>query len=312
VSRKQVANLDREELLAELQRIGELSEVNERGRQVVARIIGDVESLPAGAPADGPMTVEARLLKVKDAIGALGKDKQMGQDGGYSYRGIDAILDHAHDALIRWGVVIVPVASDVVYDVRQTRGGNPMTVCLLEVTWGVKGVDGEALEPMPVTRGEATDTSDKATNKAHTAAYKVLLSELFAIPYSEQDPDEERIEQGVSERGPAEPWDVDRLAALTERWENLPADLASKVIDRMRKASNWSGGNEPGDWPASFADLFESTVAKAWEAAESRSEHEGGPSTAAPLGSRGDSGEGETAPALFVDQPDEPGGEPRV
>lgn len=301
---RKVENLDRAGLLAELERFDKLDGMDDRGRQVIARLIGEFDALPVSplADDDASLNVYQRVAKVKEAIGALGKTEQMNQDGGYRYRGIEAILDNAHAALVRYGVVIAPIATEARYDTHTTRNNAVMNDCYLEVAWGVWGALGDRLDPMPVTRGEAFDSSDKATNKAHTAAFKVLLTELFAIPYGEADPDHERPEGAAQSRGPSEPWDPDLARSVMESWENLPSDLGAKLIAVLRERSHWNEGNVPTDWPPEWAEPIQGLLDKAWEKAESTPETPpvapGAPETGPPDQTSGESGEGDTAPRL--------------
>lgn len=166
------------------------------------------------------MSLTARLAAIKAEIGAVGKDQRITSGPAqYAYRGIDAILDAAHQALITHEVTIVPTGAEPVYEMRQTRNGGPLQWVSLTVTWLIISDDDSIAA---CTVGEALDTSDKATNKAHTAAYKVLLSQLFAIPYSGEDPDADRHEMGA----PADPMaTAEQYETLLARIKTLPDDL---------------------------------------------------------------------------------------
>lgn len=216
-----------------------------------------------------PVTVQEAIRRVSAAVGAVGKNKRVEQGPAkYAYRGIDDILEVAHPAMAEHGLVIAPRVVDRIYEPRSTRNGGAAQFVVLFVEWTVIGPDGSRLEPAPLTVGEAVDTSDKATNKAHTAAWKLLLSELLALPYSEPDHDADRVElghrgqqpqqqqqqrQGSRSRRqaqprqdqpqgehrewtPPDPWPIPDAAAVASMWGQLDqgvAEEANRCADQL-------------------------------------------------------------------------------
>lgn len=169
------------------------------------------------------LDLTGKLAAIKAEIGAVGKDQRITEGPArYAYRGIDAILSAAHQALIDHQVVIFPVTCEPTYEMRQTSKGNPLQWVSLRVAWSITS-GAETL--LAETVGEAMDTSDKVTNKAHTAAHKVLLSQLFAIPYSADEQDSERHELGRTEPEPVDTIDSAEYAALLARIKTLPDDV---------------------------------------------------------------------------------------
>jgi hypothetical protein len=177
-------------------------------------------------------TLTERLAAIKAEIGAVGKDSRMTEGPAkYAYRGIDAILAAAHDSLIAHAVTIVPVDADATYQSRQSAKGNHMQWVSVKVRWEVRGA-GETIPGASI--GEALDSSDKATNKAHTAAHKVFLSELFAIPYSSDDPDHERPE--AEPQAPPIPMPTEaQVTELVTRLEGYDRD----EVKGWFKDKNW-------------------------------------------------------------------------
>ncbi len=79
---------------------------------------------------------------------------------------------------------MIPEQADATYRDTTSKGGGRMHECVMRVVWHV--TDGsESLRF--VTWGEALDGSDKASNKAHTAAWKVAILELLAVPTEKAD-----------------------------------------------------------------------------------------------------------------------------
>ncbi len=173
------------------------------------------------------MSLTEKLASIKLEIGAVGKDSKMTEGPAkYAYRGIDSILGAAHDALVNYGVTIVPVDADAIYESRTTKNGGHAQWVSLKVRWEVRSGD----EMIPgCSIGEALDYSDKATNKAHTAAHKVFLTELFAIPYSTEDPDDHRIEVEHTPRAPVDRITAYHHEALVNRLRALPEDVREAI-----------------------------------------------------------------------------------
>lgn len=150
--------------------------------------------------ADAPTTAELPTVyqivpRVKGAIGSVGKNKVMKEGEKYQYRSIDDMLDAAHEGMVEHGLFFAPITYEFTYtDFESKRGAKGVRV-LGHVIYRVYGPRGDHLEPDLKIPAEANDYSDKATNKAMTAAEKILLAQLFAIPFSAPDPDDERVER---------------------------------------------------------------------------------------------------------------------
>lgn len=255
-------------------------------------------------------TVQEAIINVKRAIGAVGKDRKIEQGPAkYNYRGIDAILDAAHDALVDEGLLVVPVQAVPSYEMRATRNGDPMQWVSLVVDWLVMGPAGDVLlcdvpeinpttgelvmvKRPPQTIGEAADTSDKATNKAHTAAWKILLSELFAIPFSADEQDASRLEHGhgVARGAPPARWTRalrEQAEALQESLDNLPTELYRAAIDRMTARAREKGRDIEdfggvADLGPEWVPVWDRLLAKAWETAEASQSDQVAPPEAEP------------------------------
>ncbi len=153
------------------------------------------ETLPADA------SIVARLVAVMDDVGAVGRNAQMEHGERYRYRRNDDVLEAVHPALVRHGVLAVPSVLTVEYRDKTTSRGNAQVWCSMKVEWTFYGAAGDSVSAIVV--GEAADTSDKATNKAHTASQKIALCQVLSIPYSQDDPDDDR--QAVGAPGAARP-----------------------------------------------------------------------------------------------------------
>lgn len=104
----------------------------------------------------------------------------------YNFRGIDDLYNVMSPMLAERKVLILPrvVANRV--ELRETKDGKQMYHVYVEVEYDLISVlDGSKYTAR--YPGEALDTSDKATNKAMTAAFKYLCFQLFCIPIEGQE-----------------------------------------------------------------------------------------------------------------------------
>ena len=175
------------------------------------------------------MTVVEALNNVMADVQSVGKnDKNTHQ--GFRFRGIDAVVNAVGPALRRHGVIIAPTATIHRAENATTSTGKATNAVTLIVTFTVWGPDGDSIEVQ--VSGEAMDSGDKATPKAHSVAYRTALLQLLCIPTDEPDPDATTYERsGVPDPDPS----IVSKAALLEAvegdkdrardvWSATPAD----------------------------------------------------------------------------------------
>lgn len=134
-------------------------------------------------------TQSAHVLKgIQEVIAAfaekgIGKNRKNDQQG-FSFRGIDDVLNRMSHHLVEANLVIVPrVVTREVHE-RVNARGNPLFYVTVTVDYTItSSVDGSSV--VCTTVGEAMDSGDKATNKALSAAYKYMAFQTFAIPISD-------------------------------------------------------------------------------------------------------------------------------
>jgi hypothetical protein len=149
---------------------------------------------PEGTP------IDVRWNAVLHALPAIGKNAVMTQGPKYSYRSIDAVLDHLHPLFAKFGLHVFPVGQQAVYDSYSTYSGTTMFRSRITVDWQIRSVDGEVIYAQ--TMGTGTDAGDKETSKAQTMAFKYLLWPSTAVAEND-DPDGTAIEQsGQAEQKP--------------------------------------------------------------------------------------------------------------
>lgn len=116
----------------------------------------------------------------------IGKDNR-NKEQGYNFRGIDQVYQALCTALTEAQLIVTPRVVEQRLTERLSAKGNKMFNVSLTVEYDfVSAVDGSK----HVTRsiGESTDSGDKATNKALSAAYKYMAIQAFCIPV-EGEPD---------------------------------------------------------------------------------------------------------------------------
>ena len=142
--------------------------------------------------------VYSAIAAVQGALSKLGIAKHKAASGGvnYAFRGIDAVYGALSPLLAEHGLIIIPrvLNRDVVE--RQSKNGGALFYVALQVEFDfVSALDGT--KHTACTYGEAMDSSDKATNKAMSAAYKYAAFMTFAIP-TEGDNDADATQHEVA------------------------------------------------------------------------------------------------------------------
>lgn len=121
--------------------------------------------------------------QVMSGMKELGKTERNATQG-YSYRGIDSLMNLAHGLLDKAHIIILP---SVLNEPEITLGpvskkGTQFYRSLVRMKFEFMSTeDGSGVVSGPFI-GEGVDNSDKASNCAQTAAYKWCLFQTFCIP----------------------------------------------------------------------------------------------------------------------------------
>ena len=123
------------------------------------------------------------------SVEGISKDRTNTQGASYKFRGIDDVLNALAPLLAKFQLCILPriIARECTERISKS-GGNLFYVTVEAEFDFVSTEDGS--KHTVKTFGEAMDSSDKATNKAMSAAYKYAALQAFAIP-TEGDHDSE-------------------------------------------------------------------------------------------------------------------------
>jgi hypothetical protein len=181
-----------------------------------------------------PTNVVGALARVMAEIPGIGKDSQAAaQQGGYKYRGIEAITIHVQPLLAKYGVVFVPrVASTEVVDIEVN--GKPWTDTRLLVDYTIYGPGGiDDHIPGPCIYALGRDNSDKGANKAMTQAFKYAMLQVLCISDAKDDADGATHEaDNPPPRQAAAPTNGHRSAAPPPAQED---DMADRISDSQKK-----------------------------------------------------------------------------
>lgn len=132
----------------------------------------------------GSMTqnVYAKIAAVQGELAQIGisKDSENTYDK-YKFRGIDAVYNTLAPLLAKHGLTILPRMVDRTCEERSSKNGGAMFYVTVTAEFDFVSADDKSIHVVR-TYGEAMDRSDKATNKAMSAAYKYAAFMAFAIP----------------------------------------------------------------------------------------------------------------------------------
>ena len=125
-------------------------------------------------------TIFKKLLAVQSDLSQMGIGKSEWNDfSKYNFRGIDQVYQVLSPILVNHGVIIMPNVQSVELSDVKTSGGKSSCRAVASVEYHFFDESGNSVAMR--SYGEGIDTSDKATNKAITAAYKYMIFQAYAI-----------------------------------------------------------------------------------------------------------------------------------
>lgn len=193
-------------------------------------------------------TIYQALAAVMKDVQGVGKHEQnTAPNGGFMFRGIDAVTNAVGPALRKHGVIVVPsvVSSDygtVVVGKNRTEMSHSQVI--IDYTW--YGPEGDAI--VSRVAAESMDSGDKATAKAHSVAFRIAMLQTLCLPTDEPDPDSATYERSgpdpllqaklrVWELAQAKAMDRDDLANDFVTWSQGEKELATATLEDLRDYS---------------------------------------------------------------------------
>lgn len=193
--------LSKEEMQTELNKMATMIANLKQNQQ---GLVQDNESLHRQLKnaTDGKM-IYGKLLAIKKDLGAIGKNHnfEMGGKTQYSFRGIDDVVNNLFPLLNKHGVGVrtncLQNAEDYKLNEKTGKYSKNVRIMMEYIFFAEDGSEVSCKMP-----GEGTDTSDKGTNKALSAAFKYCLFQCFCIPTEVgvvEEGDFEKVPVGSSE-----------------------------------------------------------------------------------------------------------------
>lgn len=135
------------------------------------------------------MEITKSLCAISAEVGGLAKNKK-NEKLGYTFRGVDDLMNALHPLLAKYGVLVIPEVISSSREERVTASGGSLLSTVLTIKYHFTAVDGS--EICATVIGEGMDSGDKASNKAMAVAFKYACFQVFCIPTQEiakADPD---------------------------------------------------------------------------------------------------------------------------
>ncbi len=166
---------------------------------------------------DPKLKIYAALAGVMHDLRELPKTEE-NQMQHYKYRGIDKLMNLAHVSLDKHRIIVLPcVMNEPIIEIGPvSKSGSQMYRSLVKMQYTFLSTeDGSSVVSGPFI-GEGLDTSDKASNKAQTAAYKWCFFQTFCLPTEGAMQDSEK------------PNVIDNEAGAAEQTQELGDELATE------------------------------------------------------------------------------------
>jgi hypothetical protein len=203
-----------------------------------------------------PTSIIGALAAVMAELPGIGKDgKAAKEQGGYAYRGIEAITREVQPLFAKYGVVFVPrVVSHEIRDITVNSKPWTDTVALIEYdVYGPGGPEDKIVVGPILAIGR--DNSDKGANKCATQALKYALLQTLCISDAKDDSD-----QGSPEADERRAAPVDE-AAIALRLEIQKAVGDGKITaDQAQEAAVKHGVGTAALLNRASADVLRSMI----------------------------------------------------
>ena len=201
------------------------------------------------------MKVYQAINQVQTDLAKLGiaKDRTNQQGNSYKFRGIDDVYNAIAPLLAKHGLCILPRMVSRQCIERQTAKGSAIFYVTVEAEFDFVAAEDGSKHTVR-TFGEAMDMSDKATNKAMSAAYKYAAFQAFAIPTEGDNDADAHTHQIVS----ALPESV-----IADYCESIKDSLTLDGLkDVFGKAYNAAKAANDSDAAATFKKLYDNKKAE--------------------------------------------------
>lgn len=161
--------------------------------------------------------VYAAVAAVQAELAKEGISKsRRNQQQGFNFRGIDDVYAAVAHLLPTHGLTMFPRMISRETDTRQTAKGGNLYFVTVEAEFDFVAV-ADGSKHTARTFGEASDSGDKATNKAMSAAQKYAVLMTFTVPTEGDNDADAHTPEPTVQRQMVQP------AAFLDRWERMLA-----------------------------------------------------------------------------------------
>jgi len=180
---------------------------------------------------EGVQNVISRLTKV--GVSKQGKNDSQ----GYSFRGIDQVLNVLSPILVESKLLIIPEVVECETKQYKTARGSTLFNTTITINYVIKSLVDDSFIVTKVV-GMGSDSGDKSVSKAMSMAYKYFAFQTFCIPIDSQsvddsdksDPEEVEMEEDTNfNHGEmkATQADINRLIEICKK-KNISKDALMK------------------------------------------------------------------------------------
>lgn len=176
--------------------------------------------------------VYAAIAAITEALGKAGiaKARQSGAEAGsrapkFAYRGIDDVYAALNPLLGLHNLVILPRIVERTVTERKSSSGGALFDVVVKAEFDFVSSEDGSMHTV-VTYGEAMDSSDKATNKSMSVAFKYAAFMAFSIPTEGDDNDPDAVVHNVAPQSEKAAPKTDREAEARAEFER-----AGKLMD---------------------------------------------------------------------------------
>ncbi|WP_066584609.1 ERF family protein [Corynebacterium provencense] len=175
------------------------------------------------------MSVHETMIEVaREVTGLAKRDRNEGQR--FMFRGIDAVMNAFGPAMRTHGLMALPTVEDITVTEKTSNRGAVMQLVRVKMRLTFVNAEGET-DDRTVVWGEAMDSGDKATAKAHSVALRTAYLQAFCLPTDERDPD-------------ADSYEISPEQQERDRAEWSARIAAAQSVEDCRKL--WAGAQQVG------------------------------------------------------------------
>lgn len=185
------------------------------------------------------------IPQIREEVGAIAKGERATAGASYTYRGHDTIVNAIAPILTKYGV-FTTVEDELLEYIITPTGSKFWTTVVLRKKVTFHAPDGSSVTSTVL--GESKDMSNKATNQAHTYAYRTALVQTFTFPTDEEDPDATYKEPTLDDASApaAKSTGKPTVASLKNEIQRLYADAGVLSTDIQAEGDKFFEGK--GGW----------------------------------------------------------------